>query len=85
MHLRCMRLGAAGRRHAFPLCPGLDLAYRQGDGPLVCVGGALRSGVLDIGWLIGLVNEVSFACQVMLVIPVGFASIVDACMTCCLA
>jgi len=57
MHLRCMRLGAAGRRHAFPLCPGLDLAYRQGDGSLVCVGVALRHGVLGIGWLIGLVNE----------------------------
>jgi len=83
--LNLLRDACVGRRHAFPLCPGLDLAYRQGDGPLVCVGGALRRGVLGIGWLIGLVNEVSFACQVMLVIPVGFASIVDACKTCCLA
>jgi len=51
MHLRRMRLGAG----LLAVCPGLDLASRQGDGPaLVSVCGALGCGVLGFGWVIGL-------------------------------
>ena len=48
MHLRRMRLGAG----LLAVCPGLDLASRQGDGPaLVSVCGALGCGVLGFGWV----------------------------------
>ena len=51
MHPRRMRLGAG----QLAVCPGLDLASRQGDGPaLVSVCGALGCGVLGFGWVIGL-------------------------------